>query len=110
MALKSGSDSGAKSFLRIPPEVSVAAPNCVENVAPIDALATGVASTLPPLPTTTVGFVGPRCEVASDGWSPLPCVKNCDPNEPSTPCEVCELNSGAIGSEAPCHAVSTNAS
>ena len=47
--------------------------------------------------------------MASDGWSALPCVV-VDANEPSTPWEVCELNSGAIGSEAPCHAVSTNAS
>ena len=111
MALKSGSDPGAASFLRIPREVSVAAPNCVENVAPIDALETGVASTLPPLPPlpppTTVGFAG-RCEVASDGWSAL--ARAVVANAPSKPWEVCELNSGAIGSEAPCHAVSTNAS
>ena len=99
-----------EEFLRpLPAAVSVAAPNCVENVAPMDALATGVASTLlPPPPRPTTG----RCDDASEGMlSMLPNDCVIEPNDPSPiPCELCELNNGAIGSEAPCHAVSTNAS
>ena len=98
----------------------MAAPNCVEKVAPSTAPLAGVARTSPgpPLaapaaPRRAAAAASRETDAASEGRVPsrvpprVPIVAT--PRGVDSPPWCCEKR-GAIGSDAPCHAVSTSAS